>query len=334
MSKTSDDKVMKMNIKNLSSCYKKIKFKLFGITKKGQIRTIRIFGIKINYKKKIKNFKDDNKLQKRISEFNQTGVTTGERKPRLIISLTSFPQRICDIHFSLYSLLTQTFKPDAVVLWLGEEEFPHKEGNLPQSVLALKHNGLTIKWCKDTGSYKKLIPSLKEYPDDIIVTADDDIYFRRNWLELLYKAYLKEPQYIHCHRAHRITFDKNENITEYSKWSKEVSKVEPSFCNFLTGGGGALFPPKSLYKDALDEELFFKLSPTADDLWFWAMAVLNNTKINVIKNNISKLFYTNVEREFGLNDEKTLAQKNIIGGGNDKQMKNILNHYPALKNIQ
>jgi hypothetical protein len=89
-----------------------------------------------------------------------------------------------------------------------------------------------------------------------------------------------------------------------------------------------------LYKDVLDEELFLKLSPTADDLWFWAMAVLNNTKINVIKNNISKLFYTNAEREFGLNDETTLAQKNIVGGGNDKQMKNILNHYPALKNIQ
>jgi len=325
---------MNINIYILSSYYKKIKFNLFGKTKKGQRRTIRLFGIKINYKKKIKKFKDDDKLQKRISEFNQTGVTTEKRKPQLIISVTSFSQRIRDVHFTLYSLLTQTLKPDAVVLWLGEEEFPDKENNLPQSVLALKRNGLTIKWCKDTGSYKKLIPSLKEYPDDIIVTADDDIYYRPNWLELLYNAYLKEPQYIHCHRAHRITFDKNENITEYSKWSKEVSKVEPSFCNFLTGGGGALFPPKSLYKDALDEELFLKLSPTADDLWFWAMAVLNNTKINVIKNNISKLFYTNAEREFGLNDEKTLAQKNIIGGGNDKQIKNILHHYPALKNSQ
>ena len=188
---------MNINIYILSSYYKKIKFNLFGKTKKGQRRTIRLFGIKINYKKKIKKFKDDDKLQKRISEFNQTGVTTEKRKPQLIISVTSFSQRIRDVHFTLYSLLTQTLKPDAVVLWLGEEEFPDKENNLPQSVLALKRNGLTIKWCKDTGSYKKLIPSLKEYPDDIIVTADDDIYYRPNWLELLYNAYLKEPQYIH-----------------------------------------------------------------------------------------------------------------------------------------
>jgi hypothetical protein len=324
---------MKFDTAVLSSFKEKLKFKLFSKTVKGNKTTLRILGIKINYEKKIKNLKDNDKLQKQISEFAQTGVTNGKRNPQLIISITSFPQRMSDLHFALYSLLTQTLKPDAVVLWLGEEEFPNKEENLPRSILLLKNNGLTIKWCKDLSSYTKLIPALKEYPDDIIVTADDDIYYPRNFLKLLYEAYLKEPQYIHCHRAHRITFDKNKNIKDYSKWIKEISNVEPSFCNFLTSGAGVLFPPKSLYKDVLDEELFLKLSPTADDIWFWAMAVLNNTKINVIKNNISKLCYTNAAREYGLTGEITLAQQNIGGGGNDKQLKNIFNHYPVLQNL-
>jgi len=291
-----------------------------------------IFGTRINYKKKIQRDIDNDKLQKQINEFKETGVTKEKRNPRLIVSITSFGQRMYDIHFALYSLLNQTLKPDEIILWLGEKEFPHKEGNLPQSVLSLKNNGLTIKWCKDIGPYTKLIPALKEYSDDIIVTADDDIYYPRKFLELLYGAYLKEPQYIHCHRVHKITFDKNKNIQKYSKWIRQVSNIEPSLCNFLTGAGGVLYPPNSLYKDVLNEKLFLKLSPTADDIWFWAMAVLNNTKINVIKNNIAILHFTNIERELGLNGEVTLYHKNDIGGGNDKQLKNIFNHYPNLQN--
>jgi len=291
-----------------------------------------IFGTRINYKKKIQRDIDNDKLQKQINEFKETGVTKEKRNPRLIVSITSFGQRMYDIHFALYSLLNQTLKPDEIILWLGEKEFPHKEGNLPQSVLSLKNNGLTIKWCKDIGPYTKLIPALKEYSDDIIVTADDDIYYPRKFLELLYGAYLKEPQYIHCHRVHKITFDKNKNIQKYSKWIRQVSNIEPSLCNFLTGAGGVLYPPNSLYKDVLNEKLFLKLSPTADDIWFWAMAVLNNTKINVIKNNIAILHFTNIERELGLNGEMTLYHRNDIGGGNDKQLKNIFNHYPNLQN--
>ena len=291
-----------------------------------------LFGIKINYKQKIKRDIDNDKLQKQINKFKETGVTKEKRNPRLIVSITSFGQRMYDVHFALYSLLNQTLKPDEIILWLGEKEFPHKEGNLPQSVLSLKNNGLTIKWCKDMGPYTKLIPALKEYPDDIIITADDDIYYPRKFLELLYGAYLKEPQYIHCHRVHKITFDKNKNIQKYSKWIRQASNIESSLCNFLTGAGGVLYPPNSLYKDVLNDELFLKLSPTADDIWFWAMAVLNNTRINVIKNNIAVLHFTNIERELGLNGETTLYRKNDIGGGNDKQLKNIFNHYPNLQN--
>jgi hypothetical protein len=310
----------------------KPQFKLFGKTKKGSKRTIHIFGIKIKYKKKIKEDIDKDKIQKQINEFKETGVEKEKRHPKLLVSLTSFPQRMYDIHFALYSLLNQTLKPDEVVLWLGEKEFPDKEDNLPQSVLSLKNNGLAIKWCEDIGPYTKLIPALKEFPDDVIVTADDDIYYPQNWLELLYNAYLKEPHYIHCHRAHRITFDENKNVKKYSEWTAEISDYEPSFCNFLTGVGGVLYPPKALYKDVLDEKLFLKLSPTADDIWFWAMTVLNNKKINVIKNNIAKLHCTNIERELGTYDEITLFQINNIGGGSDKQLKNIFHHYPNLQN--
>lgn len=310
----------------------KAKFKLFGKTQKGNKKILHIFGIKINYKK-IKNHIDNDKIQKQINEFKGKGIAKKKRNPKLIVSLTSFPQRIYDIHFALYSLLNQTLKPDELVLWLGNEQFPNKEDDLPQSILSLKNNGLTIGWCNDIKSYKKLIPALREFPDDVIVTADDDKYYPSDWLELLYNAYLKEPQYIHCHRAHRITFDENKNIKKYSTWSMNISNIGPSFCNFLTGVGGVLYPPKVLYKDILNEALFLKLSPTNDDIWFWAMAVLNNTKISAIKNNIPIFRNIKSGRISGLKSEMKLYTTNIIDGGNDKQLKNIFNYYPDLRKV-
>lgn len=38
-------------------------------------------------------------------------------------------------------------------------------------------------------SYKKIIPSLKEYPENIIFTCDDDIFYPKGWLKDLYEDY-------------------------------------------------------------------------------------------------------------------------------------------------
>jgi hypothetical protein len=43
------------------------------------------------------------------------------------------------------------------------------------------------------------------------------------------------------------------------------------------GWGGVLFPPGSLDSRVLDSDAYMRLSPTADDLWFKAMATLKGT---------------------------------------------------------
>lgn len=86
----------------------------------------------------------------------------------LIISLTSHPKRIKNSHIAIESLLKQTIKADKVILWLGKDKFPNKEQDLPNELLKLREKGLTIEWCKDIGSYTKLIPALKKYPNSII----------------------------------------------------------------------------------------------------------------------------------------------------------------------
>lgn len=285
----------------------------FKKEKIGSKRIITIFGLKLCYNK-AKKFK--------FKQINTNGLNNEIRTPKIIVSLTSFPDRIPSLHKNLSSLLSQTVKPDMLILWLAEEQFPNKEQDLPVEILRLKNFGLTIRWCKNLRSYKKLIPTIQEFPEDIIITADDDVFYHPEMIERLYKSYLKYPNHIHCHKTKKITFKNNEIKTKQKKCYKY-----PSFGNILVGVGGVLYPPHSLFKDITNEELFKKLAPTNDDLWFWAAAVLNNTRIMKVKKNIDEPII--IEETYST---PSLAEINNHG---EKlfyiQLENILNHYKDLK---
>lgn len=281
--------------------------------KLGKKRIISIFGIKFTYHAGRKY---------KYEPVTECGVS--ENQPRIIVSLTSFPARIPSLHKTVNSLLNQTLKPDMVVLWLAREQFPGGENDLTPELLALKQYGLTIKWCNDIRSYKKLIPALKEFPNDIIITVDDDIYYDKNMVELLYKSYLTAPQNIHCHRVTKI-FRKNGKIK--AKGGGRQYYKKPSYANKLVGMAGVLYPPNSLHADIECEKLFMELAPTSDDIWFWLMAVLNNTKIQVVKNHIP-----NPPDLEETQNGPCLTQINDHGDNLFyTQLQNVLNHYENLE---
>ena len=306
--------------------------KLFERKKSGNQREVIVLGYKFSYTKKPKlpPHIDKAKLLPLIANFDGIGINADKRSPKVIVSLTSFPERMYEIHYTLYSLLNQSFRPDEVVLWLAKEQFPNGNDDIPPAVLSLQKNGLTIKWCEDLRSYKKLIPSLKEFPDDIIVIVDDDVYYPQNWLEKLYKQHLKYPKCVIGHRCHQIRLLPNGWPKPYKQWKKKSTLTKPSYRNFLTGCGGVLYPPHSLYKDVTNVDLFQKLAPYADDIWFWAMTVLNNVKIKTFWGRMRKVLLVNPEREMRNTSQMTLTQLNIAQDGNNRQMIAVIDQYPEL----
>ncbi len=305
---------------------------LFKRSKYGNLREITIFGYKFTYVKKAKipPHINKNKIWPLIEKFDEIGINADKRTPKIIVSLTSFPERMYEIHYTLYSLLTQKVKPDEVVLWLAEEQFPNGEQDIPEVVLNMKKNGLTIKWCNDLRSYKKLIPSLKEFPDDIIVVVDDDVYYPNDWLEKLYKQHLKTPKCVIGHRGHKIMLNDAGHPKPYRQWKRNSTLLKASYRHFMTGCGGVLYPPHSLYKDVDNIELFQKLAPFADDIWFWAMSVLNGVKIRNFYGRHKKVLLVNPEREMRNTEELTLAKLNIEQDGNNKQMAAVIAQYPQI----
>lgn len=244
-------------------------------------------------------------------------------KPKLIVSLTSFPFRIPTLHITINSLLNQTMKPDKIILQLSEDEFPNRENDLPENLLKLRENGLVISWNKgNIKSYKKLIPTLKEYPNDIIITVDDDRIFDKNLVKDLWKSYKNNPECIHCHRTTKMLLKKN---NEFGAKAMQSYK-EQSFANKLAGGAGCLYPPNVLYKDITNEELFTKLAPTNDDIWFWLMAVMNGTKIKLIKN--AKKDPKEIK---GIKKGPCLTHINDRGGLFYVDLNRVLDHYEGLR---
>lgn len=160
------------------------------------------------------------------------------------------------------------------------------------------------------------------------MTADDDLLYRKNWLELLLNKYVQNPNYIICHRCHQVSF-KNSHIAPYNSWAHELTHQEfpeASYNLFPTSGAGVLFPPHSLHPDVMKENIFMKLSPTADDVWFWAMALHNNTSICLCENN-----HNHITSIPGTDDNGTaLAQINCRLKQNDIYISNILRSYPDI----
>jgi len=289
-------------------------------------------------------------------EVKKIGVNTPIRDIPIIVSLTSFPQRINIVIKTIKTLLTQTIKPDIVILWLAPEQFPHGENDLPRELLDLKEFGLTIDWYKDIRSYKKIIPTLKKYPNAIIITTDDDIYYATDTIESLYKSYLEHPNEIQAHRCDWLGVNIKKdcksnnkcNLVETSPhpslqgegakvitWAKtrelykDIHKGEASFRQRLTGYGAVLYPPHSLYNDVTNEELIAKTIPTHDDIWLWAMAVLAGTKTRLVKGYSESINYIEDSQQYGL----CKVNKKGVGMGLGEAYDIILKEYPQIMEV-
>ena len=250
------------------------------------------------------------------------GVNELKREPQIIVTLTSYEKRFEDLEIAIYSLLNQSLKPDRIILWLSDRY--DSINDLPYSLTRFIKNGLEIRFVKDIKSYTKVIYTFKEFPDAIIVTADDDVYYSKTWLEKLYYSYVTHPNDIQVHRAHRVVVENNK-IMPYESWTKHVEEESARFDNFLTGVGGVLYPPNCFSKEVLRADIFLKKAPYADDIWLWVMALAHGRKIRVVKNHIKTLSCTNIFRHI-LKNNRTLYALNQRGL-NDKQLANLMQYY-------
>ena len=253
--------------------------------------------------------------------FLKQGVTRiSELAMPLTVCLTSYPPRFPKLHLTLRCLLTQDLTPQNVVLWIAHED----KYKLPSSVTNLQNefSYFSIEFCEDLGSYKKLVPALapNKYNNDIIVTADDDCFYPKTWLSNLVDNWSGKNDEIIAYRTHAITFNSDNMPTPYSQWRLCVESPKESDELFATGCGGILYPPNSLDANTTNSEVFLALCNNADDIWFYWMAKLNNSKICKVPIRLNMINWSGT-------DEVGLASSNVDGGQNDDKLKNLIKEY-------
>lgn len=219
----------------------------------------------------------------KVLESKASGL--GNDAPDCItISLASYSLRINTVYLTIESLMQQSLKADRIVLCLSKNEF--SEADLPISLKKQRERGLEILFCEENlRSYNKFFYTLKKYPNDIVITVDDDFIYPVDTVEILYNAYLKEPQVIHCNRARQMRLDKSGKLQSYRKWNFDKALNEATLCTFPTGAGGVLYFPGSLDDAVFDKKSFLRLAPTADDVWLKAMSLKKSVKCRQVKHN-------------------------------------------------
>lgn len=201
---------------------------------------------------------------------------------KLTVSVTSYPARMGTLAASLQTVFDQTRKPDEVVLWLADSQFPGKEADLPEEIRAWTGEGkLTLRWCEDLKPHKKYFWMLQENRDGLTVTVDDDLSFAPDMLEMLTLSYIRHPEAVSAMRVHLMAVAEDGKLLPYSGWVMETDAEpdRPGQELFATTGAGTLYPPGLLGERFFDRQAVLETCLMADDLWMKANELMDGIPV-------------------------------------------------------
>lgn len=151
-------------------------------------------------------------------------------KERIIVSLTTWSKRISNIPVVLDTIYAQTVLPDLVVLNLSYDEL------IPDNVKHyISEHGIEVNRVPDTKVYKKLIPTLKKYPNDCVISIDDDWLYPDTMIEDFMKIHEKYPNFP-ISGNHIIKFNMQchcgcASLTKASYFGKDLDLVDDDIMN-------------------------------------------------------------------------------------------------------
>lgn len=195
-----------------------------------------------------------------------------------VVSLASYSKRINTLHICLESIFLQTLMPKKIILYLDNSV---QSDALPMEISSFIDKGLEIVFVSDDiASHNKYYYTLKEYPDDIVITVDDDVIYDKNTFYNLMQTHRKYPQSVCATRVTYIKFDDDGKITSYNDWISEYDKLlQPSKRLLAVGVGGILYPPHIFSDEVFNKTNIRDLALTADDIWLKFMQLKNNVPV-------------------------------------------------------
>lgn len=192
----------------------------------------------------------------------------------IIVSMTTIPSRKDRFKENLPSILEQTYKFDKLVINVQHEEDLDWYREIAKMDARIEINLCEEKW----RSCNKLLPTLKKYPNDVIITIDDDIYYPNLCFQKLIDKWNENKNCIIAHEVNPIQLDtKNKVVIYYNEM--DVKLEEKAYGKYLSNC--TLFPPQCFDNtDLFDYDKMMKCTDGLhDELWFWIQSTLKHVKV-------------------------------------------------------
>jgi hypothetical protein len=248
-------------------------------------------------------------------------------KDTVIVSMTTYPARAASAITAMSSLLLQITSDMNVhpVLVLAEDEWPNK-------ILPIEFNTLLptteILWTKDNlKAYNKFLPVMEKYPDNAVITFDDDKYYSYSLIENFIYDDKKQPEDIIWGRGAEVLHIPEDGSIHFVKLKRQETpegqvtrRMKPYF-----GIVGTLYPAH-VFKDKrfYDKEAIRKYDLTCDDSWVYSFALIGNIKMRRISRYIPDI-------RIQANQENALFKYNSVHYNDIWQ--NLLIYLPELKDV-
>ncbi|MBY0406317.1 MAG: hypothetical protein K2Q01_01385, partial [Rickettsiales bacterium] len=134
------------------------------------------------------------------------------------------------------------------------------------------------------------------------------------------------PGMVLCYRAHWLKMNAPSDPVPYMRIRRSEVFCAPAPCAawLPTGVSGVLYPPGSLHAEVFREDLFLRLFPSADDIWFKVMALKQGVSaVRIGSVNYHPCMVPHWPRP-------TLKHINIHQGMNDVYLRALCAHYPDI----
>lgn len=249
-----------------------------------------------------------------------------KKKDNVTVSLTSHGKRVADFApFAIYSIFHQTMLPNRIVLNINREKWT--EDNLPELIKKLQIAGLEVNLCEDVGPHTKLLPALEKYPDDVIITVDDDVYYEDCLIaDLLADFRQKNEPCVICRAGSVLAMQSNE-ILPYSHWQDAEKYAAKNSIISPHGYCGVLYAPHIFSDEVFNKSVYRQYCKNADDIWFSIIEIIEHIPVYMSSRPNSNMIYVDHSNEYVAQNSDALHFGNAEGGRNDEQLAALVEHY-------
>lgn len=195
---------------------------------------------------------------------------------KTIVTMTSWTKRIHCVAKSIYTFFkTQMEKPDVFYLWLAIEEFPNKEKDLPEDLLAIIDAfNVQLRWVEKNTYCHKRWNVFPEHMQDLVIAIDDDVIYSPVLISMCKYQAQMYPNAVFCHVREWVAIPVYNNTIHHQIWRYTANPAEFDKLFFC---GQCCFPPNTFPESALkDHDKRDEICPICDEAWIISNLLADN----------------------------------------------------------